>query len=214
MLERLDCWQRLWGRLGWVRHRHFLALHVPVRQPLYGAGGPAALHISGNLLPLLTPAPCRARRPFHPGRLWALLRRFWLLQQVDGLAEAEEGAEDLLSSKEGEEGGMAVDSEESGRAAAGGSKEKPKQQPAGKRGRQGGRSGPTTRAAAGGSDALMADAAPAAPAAAEQAEGGPATGDHDDSGPGMVIVAEAATAAEVAARQAELKHRFGQVWRS
>lgn len=182
-LQRLDCLQRLWGRLGWVRHWHSLALHVPVRQPLYGAGGPAALQISGNLLPLATAAPCRARRPFHPGRLWALLRRYWLLQQVDGLAEAVEGAEDLPPTKEGEEGGMAVDSEEDGRAPAGGS------------------------------DGLLADAAAAVPAAAEQAKGGLATGDDDDSGPGMVIVAEAATAAEVAARQAELKRRFGQVWR-
>ncbi|PRW20325.1 cobalamin synthesis [Chlorella sorokiniana] len=43
----------------------------------------------------------RARRPFHPGRLWALLRRYWLLQQVDGMAA--EGEEDEEMEEEGQE---------------------------------------------------------------------------------------------------------------
>ena len=37
-------------------------------------------------------APRRARRPFHPGRLGELLRRYWLVQQVEALGEEEEGA--------------------------------------------------------------------------------------------------------------------------
>lgn len=43
----------------------------------------------------MPPLPCparRARRPFHPERLWSFLTRFWALQQVDALAE-EEGEE-------------------------------------------------------------------------------------------------------------------------
>lgn len=34
---------------------------------------------------------CRARRPFHPERLWGLLRELWLVQQLEG--GAVEGAE-------------------------------------------------------------------------------------------------------------------------
>ena len=39
---------------------------------------------------LQLPTHRRARRPFHPGRLWDLLRRYWVLQQVDSLGDTED----------------------------------------------------------------------------------------------------------------------------
>lgn len=131
-------------------------------------------------------ATCRARRPFHPGRLWDFLRSYWVLQQVESLGEEEE--------EEGEEG-------EEGEGKAGGKR------PATDDKRQ--------AAAAGGPKTQKGGAAASTPASGRGGGGQePAGGDAEEdgsSGAGLVIVAEDVSASEAAARQAELKRRFGQV---
>lgn len=130
-------------------------------------------------------ATCRARRPFHPGRLWDFLRSYWVLQQVESLGEEEE-EEAGEEEEEGKAGGKRPATDDKRQAVAAG----------GAKGEKGGAAASAPASGRGGSG--------------QEPAGGDASGDGS-GGAGLVIVAEDVSAAEAAARQAELKRRFGQV---